>query len=150
TRIRRVHQITDQRCGRQQPFEKLNAFRRHLCRHQAHTCDVSARTVKTCHQSDPVRIESSREDYWDRLSGSFGSKGCWRSAGGKENGYAQLDELGGQRRQPVVVPFCPAKGDERVLAFDKPCFAKPLPKRRDNAGRLPGRSTAKKSNDRRR
>jgi hypothetical protein len=55
---------------------------------------------------------------------------------GKNQCHGQVDELSGQRRQPVVATIRPPESDREVPALDKPGLAQSLTKGGDYAPRL--------------
>ena len=59
---------------------------------------------------------------------------CRRSAAGRHNhGHLAANQFGRQRRQSIVLVFCPAIFDRHVLALDIACLLQTLAERRNGS-----------------
>src|SRR5262245_60834666 len=64
--------------------------------------------------------------------------------------HPTTDQIGGERRQPIILPPCPAILDGHVLAFNKSGLIEPSMETGDKVRKLGRRLTIKKSNHRQR
>jgi hypothetical protein len=75
-------------------------------------CHVAARPVEACDQTNLDSVVNGREDDWNRCRGGLGGDRRGRPAGREEDGNTQIDKIGCQRRQSVIVAFRPAERDQ--------------------------------------
>src|SRR5262245_24163546 len=73
-----------------------------------------------------------------------------RAAGCYNDRHPTTDQIVGERRQPVILPPCPAILDGYVLAFNKSGFIEPTVETGDKVRKLGRCLTIKKSNHRHR
>jgi hypothetical protein len=74
----------------------------------------------------------------------------WRPRGigapqGHNHGDLPVDQIGGQRGQPVIMAFRPAVFDREIPPLEIACFAETLAEGIDELPQIAGRSAVKKS-----
>ena len=72
---------------------------------------------------------------------AFAASGGLAAAGGNDYRHSTADQIGGQRRQAIVLTLCPAKFNCHVAAFGVAGLLKALAERGDEV-REPGRCSA--------
>ena len=79
---------------------------------------ISARPVQALDQAVANRIAAAREHDRDDRRRRERCARRLRAARCGDHAHPPADEIGGERRQPIVLPFGPAILDWQVLAFD--------------------------------
>src|SRR5262249_7889173 len=108
-----------------QQFERVGG---HVHGQGGHAGEVAARSVEASDKSKLDRVvcylKHDRNGRRRRLRGQ-----CRRNAGGHNHRYLTPNEIGGQRRQSIVLIVSPAVLDRDVLAGDKSGFFQGLDER---------------------
>src|SRR5262249_5284392 len=109
---------------------------------QVYPSCVAAGPAQTGDKSHLDRIRTTAEDDRNRYGRRHrGSRCCIASSRG-DHRHLPLDQIGGQRRQPVIAALRPAILDRDVLALDVATFLQPHPKCGRQMRGWPGRWAA--------
>src|SRR6516164_1126825 len=105
-----------------------------------HAGDVAARTIEARHQTELDRVGANVKHDWDRRGCGLGRNRRGAGARCDDHAHAAGDEVGGQRRQSLIVAIGPAEFEDDVLALDKACLSKALAEGRHSVSALSGRA----------
>ena len=92
---------------RKQLVQQFQPLRRYLGVRLSHARDVAARTVKAGNEAELNRVGARLEDDRDCRGRRLGRKRR-RSAGRGNYGHLTLNQVGRQRRQPIILALRPA------------------------------------------
>src|SRR5215472_13511198 len=106
--------------------QQLQPFRLHLGHKPAHTRDVAARTMQAGDDAAPDRVGSPHEHDRNRRGRRLGRQGRWVATYCNNDGHALAHKIGGEPRQSIVLPLCPAIVDGDVLTLDNTYFIETL------------------------
>jgi len=132
-----VHQRRDHTDVGQEVAQKPQAFRSQFIGQIAHARHVSTRPIETGDQAILDRVAADGEHDRDRCGRRFGDK---RSLRGGHAGYDRdltADEVGCERRQPIVLQLGKAVFDPHIAALDKAGLGETLTERRQTAAAPP-------------
>src|SRR5262245_52043412 len=120
----------------------------HLPAEKIDASHVASGPGKAGDQTKLDRILGNAENNRDRRSCSFGRKRS-RCAGGRgDQRHATINQIGRERRQPIVFPFQPVVLDPHILALDKTGFVEAFAERGHKMQRGIGRTAIDKSDHR--
>ena len=91
--------------------------------------DVAARPVEAGDKAELDRVAADREDDRDRRGRRLGRKRRRRAAGRDDHRHLTANQIGRQRRQPIILALRPAVFDRDVPALDIAGFAQALAER---------------------
>ena len=128
--------------------QQLQPLGPELCGKAGHAGDIAARPIHPLDEPKLDRIARRREHDRDRGRRRHGRKR--RSGISHDHRDVAADQLGGERRQPVVIPARPAVFDPRVLPDDNAGLSKPPMEGRNHLGVAFRRSAIEESDHRQR
>ena len=124
-RIVRVHQHGDDRGVGNELVQQLQSLRREQIGEESDARDIAARPVEARDKSVLDRVAAETEDDRDRCGRRLGRERRDRSDCG-DHGHLTADQIGRQRRQPIILPIGRAEFDRHVPALDEAGFAQAL------------------------
>src|SRR6202451_796672 len=89
---------------------------------EAYACDVAIRPVEAGYYTSFDRIRAHDEDYRNGRCCRFGRERRRKPACGGDDGNLAANQIGGQRRQPIVLSVRPAVFERYVPALDESVF----------------------------
>ena len=131
-------------------MQKPQPLLHHLIGEKIDAGGVAARPGEACDKTKLDRVLGDAEDDRYRRCRSFGRKRSRRVAGRNDRGDLAADQVGHQRRQPIVFVPQPVVIDLYILAVNVTGFVQAFVERGDKARGTVGRSGADKRNNRRR
>jgi hypothetical protein len=123
-----VHQQRDAPYIGHQLVQKLNTLGAEHVRNKSYPCDMTARSVETCHQSETNRVAADGEDDRDGRTRVSGSARRSHVSGRSDGNNALRHKLGRERRQGVIVAVRPPFLDADISTLDKAGLFQPLAK----------------------
>jgi hypothetical protein len=129
-------------------MQQLQPLCSQQCKKEGHPSGIAARLVEAGNEPQFDGVTAGREHDWNCPSRPFCRERRGFSAGRDDQGHITTYEFGCERRQSIVLPFCPAILDGYILALKITGLAEALTERGDGGRCFPWRPAAKKSDDR--
>ena len=140
-RISRVDQESDRPHLRQQLAQQLEPLRGHGIAQPADPRHVSARTIKAGHQAELHRVAAGGKHDGNDRRRSLGGNARRGDAGGGDDRNLTTDQIGGKRRQIVILALRPAILDRNIAALNIADSQRGLPGTRPGSGETVGENT---------
>ena len=102
--------------------QDLDPFLTQLCHDHGRAGGVAARTVIAGDKAGDDRVDADDEHNGNCRGRGLGRQSCWRRLR-EDHISRQADQLGRQRRQPVVIALCPAVLDRDIASWREAVFA---------------------------
>src|SRR5262245_54177437 len=113
---------------RDQSLQQFQPLRLQLNAHRGHTGEIGTRSIQASDKPECDRINAGDEDDRNGRGRSFGREHSKDVTGLGDYGDLLMDQIGRQRRQPMVLLLRPAILDGDIPTFDKAGFAQALAK----------------------
>ena len=148
--IGRIDERADGRRRRDQAVQQLQPLRLQLHAQRGHAGEIAARPVQAGDQPERDRIGAGEEHDRNGPGRGLGGEHAEHLAGDGDHRDLSADQVGRQRRQPVVLLLRPAIFDRDVAALDIAGFAQALAERVQPARVAAGGGAAQEADHRQR